>query len=150
MGKKKKSKADSTTNGAPEAVSITGDAEAPQDDRRPGLDARRDDLQARLGAVDAAELEVNRLEQDLENNTIAVRQQESAMEAATARVADLEKAMKKSAKQRKQLGAELDTARARAEEARESAVAAEAKYEKAVLKQVVRRAKAADLTINST
>ena len=149
MGKKKSKKAGKAT-AEPDLGSITGDAEAPQDDRRPGLDTRRDELQAQLGAVDAAEQEVARLEHDLENNSLAVRQQESAMEAATARVADLEKALKKSAKQRKRLRADLETARAQAEQARGDAVAAEANYEKAVLKQVVRRAKAADLTINSS
>jgi len=118
------------------------------EDQQPGLEGRRKERRAQLKAVKAAELEVTRLEQDLENNTIAVRQQESAMEAATARVADLEKAIKKSTKQRKQLRTALKEARAEAARARETAVAAEEKYDKAVLKEVVRREKAADLTVH--
>lgn len=143
---KKKSKA--TSKDSSKASSAEVEASNGPGDRRPTLERRRDELQARTSAVQAAELELTRLEQDMENNTIATRQQESAMEAATARVTDLEQALKNSGKQRKELRSALKQARSDAEQARESAVAAEAKYEKAVLKEVVRREKVVDLTVH--
>lgn len=138
MGKKK-SKSDARSNDKPVGDEATG-----QDG--PTLERQRERMQARAKAVDTAELEVTRLEQDLENNDTAIRQQESAMEAATARVADLEQALKNSSKQRKQLRSALKMARVDVERAREDAAAAERKYEKAVLKEVVRREKVVDLT----
>lgn len=140
MGKKKskaKAKSDKTA----------GETQPRQDDRRSSLEQRREALQSQVGAVEAAELKLNQVEQDVENNTIATRQQESAMEAATARVADLEKALKGSGKERKQLQAALKEAKAGLKQAREEASAAEARYEKAVLKEVVRREKVVDLTV---
>ena len=68
------------------------------------------------------------------------------MEAATERVADLEKAIKKSGKQRKSLRSALKDARAEATRVRQAAETAETQYEKAVLTEVVRREKTADLT----
>ena len=125
-----------------------GAAAAPQEDQRSTLERRREKLQSRTRAVEAAEHEVSRLEQDLDHTARVAREQESSLTAATARVAALEQALLANHHERVGLQAALEGVRAEVERAKERAAAAERKYDKAVLEEVVRREKAMDLALH--
>jgi chromosome segregation ATPase len=123
---------------------------APQNGRQTELQRRREKMLARTRAVQDAEQEVSRLEQHLDDVSRAAREQESALTAATARVADLEQALMTSHRERTGLQAALEQVRGDVARARERAGAAERKYDRAVLEEVVRREKAVDLTLHAT
>ncbi|MEQ3551337.1 hypothetical protein WIS52_12730 [Pseudonocardia nematodicida] len=157
MGKKKDKRDKKNRNDSGRAVTATTSAGSPDEqpavppgeDRRSVLERRRDELQTRSHAVEDAERDLQRAQEDLHNNAIASRQQEQALDAALERVAGVEKALKTSSKQHKQLRSAQTQARTALDDARRAAAVAEAKYEKAVLKEIVRREKVVDLTVHS-
>lgn len=114
------------------------------------LGRRRETLRKRTAASAASAAKVSSLDQRLNAKAATSREQEAALRSARDRVAALKKALKASQKQL----AKLRTARADAgkadAKARQRVGTAEAKYDRAVLADVVQREKQRDLASHVT
>ena len=116
---------------------------------RSALDRRREKLQANKTAARAAIDAVADLDARLDRNSSQTREYEAALQAAVDRVAALKKAIKAAGKQQVQLDSARKDAQRAAAQAQQRAAAAEAKYDRAVLAEIVRREKDHDLSLHS-
>jgi chromosome segregation ATPase len=103
-------------------------------------------MQARQRAARARADAVRSLDQGLHTNTERYAAQEKALAAALDTATTLKKAMKASAKDRDSLRAARREARRAAAKADQRAATAEARYDRAVLADLVRREKDHDLS----
>lgn len=110
------------------------------------LDRRRDKLQATRAAAAAAAAAVRQLDERLDAHAEQGRQREAALHAALDGVAALKKAIKSSAKEAVQLCDARTEAGKRSAKAQQVATAVEARYDSAVLADMVRRQKEIDLS----
>jgi hypothetical protein len=117
--------------------------------QRSALDRRREKLQVNRAAAQAAIDAVADLDARLDNNSSLTRESEAALQAALDQVAALKKTIKATVKQKDQLESARKDARRAAARAQQRAVAAEAKYDRAVLAEIVRREKDHDLSVHS-
>ncbi len=108
------------------------------------LDRRRAKAQAAKEAADAAKQRVSALDDRLVANGTQAQEHETALRQARDEVARQKKAIRASAKLREQLQRARKNAEASAAKARRKAHAAEDKYDKAVLAEMVRREKDQD------
>ena len=116
---------------------------------RSALNRRREKLQANKAAARAAIDAVADLDARLDHNSSQTRENEAALQAALDQVAALKKAIKATGKQKVQLDSARKDARRAAAQAQQRAAAAEAKYDRAVLAEIVRREKDHDLSLHS-
>jgi len=116
---------------------------------RSALNRRREKLQASKTAARTAIDAVADLDARLDDNSSQTRENEAALQAALDQVAALKKAIKSAGKQKLQLISARKDARRAAAQARQRAAAAEAKYDRAVLAEIVRREKDHDLSLHS-
>ncbi|MET0189093.1 MAG: hypothetical protein ABW212_08860 [Pseudonocardia sediminis] len=110
------------------------------------LDKRRAKLQSARLADEQAAAAVAELDGQLRDNTESNRQNDASLTILRDRVAELEKTLKADAKKGAKLRKARDRAREVRAEAQQRAVTAEAKYERAVLADLVRREKDNDLS----
>jgi chromosome segregation ATPase len=116
---------------------------------RSALDRRREKLQANKTAARAAIDAIADLDARLDHNSSQTREYEAALQAAVDQVAALKKAIKAAGKQQVQLDSARKDAQRAAAQAQQRAAAAEAKYDRAVLAEIVRREKDHDLSLHS-
>lgn len=116
---------------------------------RSALDRRREKLQANKAAARAAIDAVADLDARIDHNSSQTREYEAALQAALDQIAALKKAIKATGKQKDELESARKDARLAAAEAQQRAAAAEAKYDRAVLAEIVRREKDHDLSMHS-
>jgi hypothetical protein len=125
----------------------TSDSAAPSDeDSRTALDQRRGKFQLAQEAATRAENRVTELDRQLEANAAQYRADKAALQEAIDRQSELKKGIKASAKQRDDMREARKSAGHVAEEARRRAHTAEAKYEKALLVDMLREQKSKDLS----
>jgi hypothetical protein len=124
-----------------DTASTRGDAPA-----RSALDRRRDKMQATSRIAVAAAAKVDALDKQLDADTNKRHRHEATLKSALDSVAVQKKALKATTKDRDRHRAARRAARSAAAKARRSAVAAEAKYDRAVLADMVRREKDHDLS----
>jgi hypothetical protein len=110
------------------------------------LDYRRETLRTRAARSAASKAKVTSLDEQLEMNSAARREHEANLQAALDTVAGLKKAIKKADKQRAKLRAARKNARRADAKARQRASTAEAKYDRALLADLVRREKDRDMS----
>src|SRR5690349_1731461 len=127
-----------------------GGTARPQKKSESLLDRRREKLQASQATAADAHSDVRRLDQQLESNDDNRREQETALQAALDRAAVLKKAIKASTKEAAKLRAARKEAGERAATAQQRVSAAEAKYDRAVLADMVRREKENDLLAHAS
>jgi chromosome segregation ATPase len=108
------------------------------------LDSRRDKAAAAASAAEKAQAGVAELENRLQTNATLTTQQTQALRNAEAEAKRLKRSLKLTAKERSRLAAARKKAAARAAKARQKQQAAEAKYDKVVLADIVRREKERD------
>ncbi len=113
------------------------------------LDRRRDKMQTAKSRASVAATAMDSLDQQLTANAELHSGQEGDLQATLDRVATLKKSIKVSAKNRQRLLTARKTARRDAATSRQRADTAEAKYDKAVLADMVRREKDHDLSAHS-
>jgi chromosome segregation ATPase len=109
------------------------------------LDRRREKAKAARATADAAQQRLSGLDDGLAANTAQTRELEIALRRASDEVSRLKKALKASAKKNQQLTASGKKAAASVAKAQQEAYAAESKYDKAVLADMVRRERNRDL-----
>jgi hypothetical protein len=108
------------------------------------LDRRRDKAGAAGAAATKAQAAVSDLDRQLETLTSLADQQQQAVRRAAEESDRLKRSIKAAGKRRGELVKERKRAVAKAERARARAASAEAKYDKAVLADLVRREKEKD------
>jgi len=108
------------------------------------LDRRREQATSAASAADKAQSGVTELDNRLQTNTSMTRQQKQALRNAEAEVTRIKWSLKAAAKERDQLTRARKKAVAKVDKARIKAEAADAKYEKSVLADMVRREKIKD------
>jgi chromosome segregation ATPase len=108
------------------------------------LDRRREQATSAARAADKAQSGVTELDNRLQTNTSMTRQQKQALRNAEAEVTRIKRSLKAAAKERDQLTRARKKAVAKVDKARIKAEAADAKYEKSVLADMVRREKIKD------
>jgi chromosome segregation ATPase len=113
------------------------------------LDQRREKLQAMRRAVAATATDVGVLDKKLHKNAAQHRTHEAGLQTALDRVAALKKTIKASKKARDKLSAARKDARRAAAKATHRADTAEAKYDRAVLADILRRQKVADMLLHT-
>lgn len=113
------------------------------------LDRRRAKLQETRAGVEAAGQAVSRLDEQLDGNATKHREHEGALQAALDQVASLKKAIKSVEKESGRLQTGRKRAGRKAAEAGQRAASAEAKYDRAVLADMLRREKDRDLSAHS-
>lgn len=113
------------------------------------LDRRRNKLRVAEAAAAGAVSDLRRLDEQLASNDDQHRQQEASLQAALDRVVWLKKAIKASVKKAGKLRAAREDVGKRAAEAQQRVTAAEAKYDRAVLADMVRREKDNDLAAHA-
>src|SRR4051812_39938517 len=114
------------------------------DRRSTQLDRRRDQATAATEAAEKARARVTELDNRLQTNANMTRQQTQAWRNAMAEANRLKRALKTGAKEKERLTKARRKAKARTEKVRAKAEAAEARYEKTVLAEMVRREKERD------
>lgn len=114
----------------------------------PVLDKRRSKWLARVQATTAAEAALAALDKDLEANALQCDANKAALAAAITRTAELEKEIKALAKQRKQLRDDRTGAKRLVKDARSRAKVTEKKFDKALIADLLQKAKAAALAAN--
>lgn len=119
------------------------------DDSRAALEQRRGKFQLAQEAANRAESRVTELDRQLEAIAQQYRADKSALQEAIDRRSELKKSIKASAKQRDDMREARKSADHVAEVARRRANAAEAKYEKALLVDMLREQKSKDLSSES-
>jgi chromosome segregation ATPase len=114
------------------------------------LDSRRDKAATAAGAAEKAQAGVTELDNRLQTNASLTTQQTQALRAAQAEANRLKRSLKLTAKERTRLTAARKKATAKVAQARKKQQAAEAKYDKVVLADMVRREKERDRAQKST
>ena len=116
-------------------------------DASPGstLDRRREKAKAAKATADAARQRLSEIDDGLAANTAQTQEQETALRRASDEVSRLKKALKASAKKNQQLTASRKKVAASVAKTQQKAYAAEAKYDKAVLADMVRKERNRDL-----
>jgi hypothetical protein len=109
------------------------------------LDRRRNKLRVAEAAAAGAVSDLRRLDEELASNNDRHREQEALLQATLDRVVWLKKAIKASVKKAGKLRAAREDVGKRAAEAQQRVTAAETKYDRAVLAEMVRREKDNDL-----
>ena len=112
------------------------------------MDEPRGNWQAAQEASARAESQLSLVLQRLEHNTEQRSADEAALQAAVDQQAELKRAIKTSAEQRETLRKARSKAQREAEEARKRAQAAEAKYDEALLVEVLAAQKIKDLSVS--
>jgi chromosome segregation ATPase len=113
------------------------------------LDQRREKLQAMKRAVAATATNVGLLDKKLDKNAAQHRTHEAGLQTALDRVATLKKTLKASKRARDKLRAARKDARRAAAKTAHRADTAEAKYDRAVLADILRRQKVADTLLHT-
>jgi chromosome segregation ATPase len=108
------------------------------------LDRRREQATSAASAADKAQAGVTELDNRLQTNASMTRQQKQTLRNAEAEVTRIKRSLKAAAKERDQLTRARKKAVAKVDKARSKAEAADAKYEKSVLADMVRREKIKD------
>jgi chromosome segregation ATPase len=108
------------------------------------LDSRRDKAATAASAAAKAQAGVTELDNRLQTSTSLTTQQTQALRNAQAEVNRLKRSLKLTAKERARLTTARKKAAAKAAQARKKQQAAEAKYDKVVLADMVRREKERD------
>ncbi|GAA5148686.1 hypothetical protein GCM10023321_11360 [Pseudonocardia eucalypti] len=109
------------------------------------LARRRNTLRKRQTGAERTGRQVTELDKALERNTVQAGEQEAELRTTLDRVAMLKKTIKAGKKHRDKLRTARKKARDRDADARQRASTAEAKYDKAVMADMVRREKQRDL-----
>jgi len=126
--------------------STTTDADLEVD--HTALDEPRGNWQAAQEAAARAENQLSLVLQRLEDNAEQRSADETALQAAVDQQAELKRAIKTSAEQRETLRKARSKAQREAEDARKRAQAAEAKYDEALLVEVLAAQKTKDLSVS--
>ena len=113
------------------------------------LDRRRDKAGSAGAAADAAQAAVTDIDHQLKTVASLTEQQEQALQRAVEETARLKRSLKAASKRRTELVKERKKAVAKAQRARARATAAEVKYDKEVLADLVRREKEKDRASSS-
>ncbi|WP_028937395.1 hypothetical protein [Pseudonocardia spinosispora] len=113
------------------------------------LDRRRETLLARTSAADESATKLSTLEEELRATSQRKRDDEASLSEALIRIAELKKAIKSAEKRRTKLRSARKDARQDHTEARRRAEVAEAKYDRAVLADLLRREKDRDLAAHA-
>lgn len=113
------------------------------------LDRRRKKLQAAKRAVATTRADVSKLDSHLDSNAAQHGEHQAALRTAMDRVATLQKTIKASRSTRDKLGVARKAAQRAATEAAHRADKAEAKYDRAVLADMLHRQKVSDLSMNA-
>ncbi|MGW4940714.1 hypothetical protein ACWEOZ_03880 [Actinoplanes sp. NPDC004185] len=108
------------------------------------LDRRRDKAGTANAAAAAADAAVTDIDRQLETLSSLTEQQQGALRRAAEEAERLKRSLKAAGKRRAELAKERKKAVAKAEQARAKADLAEAKYDKEVLAELVRREKEKD------
>ena len=108
------------------------------------LDSRRDKAAIAASAAEKAQAGVTELDNRLETNAKLATQQTQALRNAEAEANRLKRSLKLAATERSRLTAARKKAAAKADQARRKQRAAEAKYDKVLLADLVRREKERD------
>lgn len=108
------------------------------------LDRRRDKAGTAAAAATQAQAAVTDIDHQLETLASLTEQQQQALHRTVEETARLKRSLKAAAKRRAELAKERRQAVAKADRARSKAAAAEAKYDKEVLADLVRREKEKD------
>jgi chromosome segregation ATPase len=108
------------------------------------LDRRRDKAGTASAAAAAADAAVTDIDRQLETLSSLTEQQQGALRRAAEETERLKRSLKAAGKRRAELAKERKKAVAKAEQARAKADLAEAKYDKEVLAELVRREKEKD------
>jgi hypothetical protein len=136
------------TKNASDTATATG-LSGPPTAERSVLDRRRNKLQVAKAYAASAVSDFRRLDEQLASNDDQRREQEASLQAALDRVVLLKKAIKASIKEADKLRAAREDAGKRATEAQQRVTAAEARYDRAVLADMVRREKENDLAAHA-
>jgi chromosome segregation ATPase len=112
------------------------------------LDRRRAKWLATSHVATEAEGSLARLNSELEANARQREASKAALESAVQRAAELEKELKGLAKQRERLRADRTRAKRDVKSSRRRAKVTEQRFDKALMKDLLRKAKAADLAAN--
>jgi hypothetical protein len=126
-------------------MTVTAPAETTSDQQSTPLDRRRDRAADAARSAEQAQAGVTELDHRLQTNASMTTQQKQALRNAEAEVARLKRALKTGAKERDRLTRAHKKAADRAGRAQAKSKAAEAKYDKSLLADLVRREKAKDL-----
>jgi chromosome segregation ATPase len=110
----------------------------------PALNRRRDQASAAATAAEKAQAGVTELDNRLKTNATLTTQQNQALRNAVAEVNRLKRSLKAAAKEREQLTKARKKAVDKAAKSKAKAAEAEAKYDKVVLADLVRREKEKD------
>jgi hypothetical protein len=133
-----------TKNASDTATGLSGPLTA-----RSVLDRRRNKLQVAKAYAASAVSDLRRLDEQLASNDDQRREQEAALQAALDRVVLLKKAIKASIREAGKLRVAREDVGKRAAEAQQRVTAAEARYDRAVLADMVRREKENDLAAHA-
>lgn len=123
---------------------MTAPARTTADRHSAQLDRRRAQASAAATAAKKAQKGVTELDNLLQTNASTTRQQTRALRNAVAEVGRLKRALKTATKERDRLTKARTKAAARADKALATSRAAESKYDRSVLADLVRREKAKD------
>jgi len=134
-----------TTNAPDTATGLSG----PLTSEGSVLDRRRNKLQVAKSYAASAVSDLRRLDESLASNDNHRREQEVALQAALDRVVLLKKEIKASFKEASKLRAAREDVAKRAMKAQRRVTAAEARYDRAVLGDMVRREKETDLAAHA-
>lgn len=113
------------------------------------LDRRRNALQAARSAAEATGAKVVSLDEALDSNAMRRSEYEANLQVALDRVAGLKKSIKASNQERSKLRTARKAARQADAKARQRADTSEAKYDRAVLADMLRREKDRDLSVHA-
>lgn len=113
------------------------------------LDRRRETLLARTSVADESAAKLTTLDEELRATSRRRRDDEVSLSAALIRIAELKKSIKSAGKRRTKLRSARKDARQVHTKARKRAEVAEAKYDHAVLADLLRREKDRDLAAHA-
>jgi hypothetical protein len=143
-----KSQIMTTADAREQSDSTTTDTNADLEVDHAALDEPRGKWQAAEEAAAQAENQLSLVLERLEDNAERRSADEAALQAAVDQQAELKRAIKTSAEQRETLRKARSKAQREAEEARKRAQAAEAKYDEALLAEVLAAQKSKDLSLS--
>ena len=109
------------------------------------LDRRREKAKAAKATADAAQQRLSGLDDELAANAAQTQEHETALRRASDEVSRLKKALKASAKKNQQLTASRKKVAASVAKTQQKASAAQGKYDKALLADMVRKERNRDL-----
>jgi chromosome segregation ATPase len=143
---KEKSQIITTANARKQSDPTTSGVNADLEVDHAALDEPRSKWQAAEEAAAQAENQLSLVLEQLDDNAERRSADEAALQAAVDQQAELKRAIKTSAEQRETLRKARSKAQREAEEARKRAQAAEAKYDEALLAEVLAAQKSKDLS----